>query len=172
MSSFTIHQVHRLVYKFFLQLKCLLCCGCKIYKIFSRVGQKEYWDLILKQLHKLNKKMSVEHCCNIKGEKVWYNKLGTCIHTCWEMIGAITITRKCPWYWTYKTVSHTLLAIFVVHNSLLFAGSQQKPLICCSRSYWAVYSLCGEGNDWEPSQSLVPAMQGNTYLEMYLRKRK
>ena len=122
--------------------------------------------------------MSVEHCCNIKGKMVWYNKPGTCIHTCWEMIGAITITKKCPWYWTYKTVamsiyrSYTLFAILVVHNSLLFARSQQKPLICCSRSYWAVYSLCGEGNDWEPSQSLVPAMQGNTYLEMYLRKRK
>ena len=50
-------------------------------------------------------------------------------------------------------------------NSLSLGEIQQKPLICCSRSYWAVYSLCGEGNDWEPSQSLVPAMQWNTYLD-------
>ena len=46
---------------------------CKILKIFSRAGQtgmwhifqKDYWDLILNKLHKLNKKMSVQHGCNI-----------------------------------------------------------------------------------------------------------
>ena len=72
----------------------------------------------------------------------------------------------------YRSHIHCLPFLCYVLNSLSLGEIQQKPLICCSRSYWAVYSLCGEGNDWEPSQSLVPAMQWNTYLDKCFEEKK